>query len=131
MSRRQSAAAAALAFGASLGVAACSTFNLTPACDSTVDGLRRTLATDGSVTPDWQLLRAIIAASRVTEEAAAYNERICQALVEAGGASALVRYKVAQVEGVQSFYEIDILNIDDGDVQGVIVAARSAYVAGA
>lgn len=107
---------------------ACSSFNLSPQCEETFDGLRRNLAVrDAQEVPDFPRLRALIEVADPKELSADYNRRTCSAIVSSGGSRANVTYVVSQAEGVKNWYEIDILNRNDPELLATVGVIQRSY----
>lgn len=112
-------------------IAGCSSFNLSPECNETADGLRRNLAiSDANEVPDFARLTRIISVTDMTEIASGYNRRTCSATVASNGLSSIATYEVVQSEGVKNFYEIEILNRDNQDLLELVGSIRDQYNAG-
>lgn len=115
---------------AGLVVAGCSSFNLSPKCEETYDGLRRMLVVrDPLETPDFARLRAIIRVSQTAELNSDYNKRTCSAVVETESGQARATYTVTQAEGAQSWYEIVLVNGTDSELAALVADAQKAYYA--
>jgi hypothetical protein len=113
-----------------LVVAGCSSFNLSPKCEETHDGLRRILVVQGPLEkPDFSRLRAIIGVSQSAELASDYNKRTCSAVVETESGQARATYTVTQAEGAQSWYEIVLVNDTDSELAALVADARKTYYA--
>jgi len=109
MSRWGLALSGAYAF---ITLAACSEFNMSTPCDQTAEGLLRTLAGLGYGDPaDSVRLTAIASASGFVEMQSAYNSRRCKAIVESRstGERAEIIYDIRQSEGLQNWYEIELV----------------------
>ncbi|TKV41566.1 hypothetical protein A0U87_20630 [Sphingobium sp. MP9-4] len=69
----------------------------------------------------------MIEVSAIAEIHSGYNYRICEAQIEALGQPRSVRYHVEQSEGVQGWYEIELLNLGEGGLADFIIELRAAY----
>ena len=109
-------------------LAGCSSFNMAPSCDETGPGLQRHLVAPNSrVAPDYARLSELIEVSAIAEINSGYNYRICEAQIVALGQPRSVRYHVEQSEGVQGWYEIELLNLGEGGLADFIIELRAAY----
>jgi hypothetical protein len=106
----------------------CSQFNMTPACEETGPGLMRQLAVPGDVRPDPVRLARIMKVRAFQEIDASYNARTCRAEVVGPTRSATLTYRITQSEGVQKWYVIEVLDVDNPDVQMLVKELRDAYV---
>ena len=114
-----------ISFG--LGLAACSSFNMSPKCEETTDALARLLATEAAEAPDWARLRSIMSFSQVVEVSSDYNVRECRAVVSGAGVSATIHYRVRQTEGVKDWFHIEIINKMDPLVGELALGLRDEY----
>lgn len=118
---------AALAAAVLLGLAGCSSWNMTPRCDETGPGVMKLIATRAGERPDYDRIGAIMAMSDFQERSAGYNQRVCQARVTAFGETVELVYHARQSEGVQGWFEVELVNGDDPAVSNLLARIRAAY----
>ena len=111
-------------------IGGCSSFNMSPACHETGPGLMRYLAVPIDVRPNFDRLSRIMSVADFHELEAGYNSRICSAAVAGPSQGATIIYKVAQSEGLQDWYLIEVSNGQDPSVKNLIEELQYAYGTG-